>query len=237
MTLSNIVVNVMGFGISTITPQVDQAPVTTVVSASTREDIGVAVTISGSDFDSNSLVVVLTALPNKGTLYTDSLSMTAVTVGASYYLPDGTNARTFYYVPNSRYSGTDSFTYYLNDGYLSSATATASLSVTFYNYAPTASNLATSTLENVNLTISLQMSDVEDVTSNLIAVISSLPDPTLGTLYHVNNKSAVQVNDLIAVSASQSVLFVPVTNKCCNAAMFTFMARDTAQQSSHILAC
>lgn len=48
---------------------VNQAPVPGVASMSTTKDIPAVVTVSGTDFESNSMVIVVEKLPTKGVLY------------------------------------------------------------------------------------------------------------------------------------------------------------------------
>ena len=65
-------------------------------------------------------------------------------------------------------------------------------------------------------------------------MITSLPDPAKGVLYHVNNNSVVHVDDLLASSAANTVKFVPTTYACCDVTIFTYRARDSALQFSDI---
>lgn len=64
--------------------------------------------------------------------------------------------------------------------------------------------------------------------------IRSLPDSKLGTIYHINNGSAVQVNDQIAASALHTVRYVPNLYACCDTSTFTFQVRDSGNQTSAI---
>ena len=65
-------------------------------------------------------------------------------------------------------------------------------------------------------------------------MITSLPDPAKGVLYHVNNNSVVHVDDLLASSAYNTVKFVPTTYACCDVTTFAYRARDGAHQYSDI---
>lgn len=129
------------------------------------------------------------------------------------------------------YFGTDSFRFYLTDGCTRSSSASANLSITFFNYPPTASDSNTFTDENVNFTIQLTVSDVEDSPAALSTFVRSLPDPSLATLYHTNNGSVVQLNDQLSTA---SVRYVPKVYACCETSTFTFQARDTANQFSSL---
>lgn len=74
----------------------NQAPVASVVAVTTREDIGVNVPLNGSDYDADSLNVVVETLPTRGTLYTNSSAILTVAAGTSYALPDGVSIPFFY---------------------------------------------------------------------------------------------------------------------------------------------
>lgn len=92
----------------TITP-VNDAPVANNVSITTTQNTAKAVTLSASDVDGDTLTYSIVASPTKG-----SLSGTA---------PNLT------YTPTSGQTGSDSFTYRVNDGTVNSNTATVSITI------------------------------------------------------------------------------------------------------------
>lgn len=231
--ISDIVITTVGWGVAIITPQLNRAPSASLISVTTREDIGVNIPFNGTDADSDSLFVLLQTLPSRGTLYVNSSSNVPVSAGVLYQLPDGQSTPLFYYAPNLHYYGADLIQFYLNDGCANSSLSNITLAVTFFNYPPTANNVATNTYENVNLTIQLVVSDLEDPASALISVIRVLPDPALGTLYHLNG-TMVQINDQLAPSASHRVVFAPTLYVCCDVATFTYQVMDTMPQYSGI---
>lgn len=92
------------------------APVASDVSGSGNEDATAAVTLSATDANSDQLTYSVVAQPTNGT----------VTVSGS----------TATYTPSGDFNGSDSFTYKANDGTVDSNTATASVTVTAVNDAP-----------------------------------------------------------------------------------------------------
>ncbi|MFT4605892.1 MAG: hypothetical protein ACI9W4_002637, partial [Rhodothermales bacterium] len=92
------------------------APTANNVSATVLEDGSGLVTLTGSDTENDALTFSVVAAPTNGTLSGTGSALT--------------------YTPNGDYFGADSFTYTANDGALTSAEATASLTVTGVNDAP-----------------------------------------------------------------------------------------------------
>jgi large repetitive protein len=119
----------------------------------TQEDVAVLGTLAGSDVDlpSQAVTFAVASNPTNGTLSAFSTSSGAFT-----------------YVPNLNYNGTDSFTYVVNDGTVNSAVATATISISPVNDAPTITLLgsANTTVLVGTATSSVELgataSDVED---------------------------------------------------------------------------
>lgn len=122
----------------------------------------------------------------------------------------------------------------MQDGCTRSASANASLTITFYNYPPAGATITTFTNENTNSSIQFTVSDVEDSMSNLVSIVRSLPDSNLATLYHINNGTAIKVGDMLAASVNHTVRYVPKLYACCDTSSFTFQVRDSGNQSSSI---
>jgi MYXO-CTERM domain-containing protein len=100
----------------TINP-INDAPVATAQSVSVDEDsAGVAITLAGTDVDGDALTFTVVTQPTSGTLS-----------GAAPFLT---------YVPNADFTGTDSFTFTVNDGTIDSAPATVDITVTAVNDPP-----------------------------------------------------------------------------------------------------
>jgi len=107
--------------------KVNDAPVAIAKSVKVNEDSSAnAVTLTGTDVDGDTLTYLIVASPSHGTL-------------------GGTGANKTY-TPTANYKGTDSFTFKVSDGVLSSVIATVSISISNLNDAPVISkaNLKTS---------------------------------------------------------------------------------------------
>ncbi|MBK5268344.1 MAG: tandem-95 repeat protein, partial [Acidimicrobiia bacterium] len=124
----------------TVTP-VNDAPVAIDQSVSTAEDTAVAVTLAGSDVDGDGLTYSVLAVPTHGTLSGTAPNLT--------------------YTPAADYSGSDSFTFKVNDGAVDSNTATVSITVTAVNDAPVANNLSVFTAEDTAVAVTLTASDID----------------------------------------------------------------------------
>jgi hypothetical protein len=85
------------------------------------------------------------------------------------------------YTPAANYNGSDSFTFTTNDGLLTSAAATVSLTMTAVNDAPTANGQSVNTPVDTPVTISLAGSDV-DGGSLTFAVGTPPAQGTLGAI-------------------------------------------------------
>jgi hypothetical protein len=120
---------------------VNDAPVATARSLSTSEDNSVAFTLAGSDVDGDSLTYILATMPGKGSL-----------LGTPPHLT---------YQPAANQSGSDSFTFRVNDGTVDSANATVSISVSAVNDPPVAIPRSASTLEDTAVAVTLSGTDVE----------------------------------------------------------------------------
>ncbi len=86
----------------------NDAPVSSAVSASTNEDTAKAITLSATDVEGSSLTYSVVATNN------GSVSISGATAT---------------YTPDSNWNGTDTFTYRANDGSLNSNTATVTVTV------------------------------------------------------------------------------------------------------------
>ena len=120
---------------------VNHAPVANNQSVTVPQDASVAITLTGSDADANSLTYTVVSPPSHGTLSGSAPNLT--------------------YSPALNYVGSDSFTFKANDGTVDSNIATASIEVTPVNHAPIANNQSITLAENVLTTITLTGSDVD----------------------------------------------------------------------------
>ena len=140
-----------------IVEQNDQ-PVANAQNVSTNEDSNVAITLTGSDIENNDLTYVVVAQPKNGTLSGSAPNLT--------------------YTPNVNFAGSDSFTFTVNDGELTSEAVTVNIEIAAQNDQPVANAQAVSTNEDNNVAITLIGSDIEN--SDLTYVVAT--QPTNGTL-------------------------------------------------------
>ncbi len=136
----------------------NQAPVAQAGSVITSEDNPVSVTLTGSDPEGNPFTFTVDASPVNGTL-------TGV-------------APNLIYTPHPDFHGSDAFTFTVNDGGLTSNTATVSITVTPVNDGPTVSSMTLSTDEDTPATVTLSVSDADGDALSYTVVTA----PTKGTL-------------------------------------------------------
>jgi hypothetical protein len=132
---------------------VNDLPVATAALVSGTEDTPLAVTVSGSDADGDSLAYTITTLPLHG-----SLSGTAPHL---------------LYAPDSNWNGTDTFAITASDGVATSAPVTISLSISAVNDVPAAAAMGVETAEDMAKTITLSGTDPDG--DPLTAVLTTLP--------------------------------------------------------------
>lgn len=148
-------------GIATVTITIaatNDAPTADGAAVTTAEDTSVPITLTGSDPEGTALSFSVATGPANG-----SLSGTA---------PD------LVYQPNANYFGSDSFTFTVNDGELTSTAATVSLTVTPVNDLPQADDLSIDAVAGVGVAVPLSGSD-DDGDALTFAVVSG---PANGTL-------------------------------------------------------
>ena len=163
---------------------INQAPTARNLSIETDEDHPVAVTLNGSDPEGSSLSYSYTT-PSNGSLSGTAPSLT--------------------YTPNADYSGSDSFTYTVNDGLLTSNTATVSITVHEFNDSPQISDISDQTIDEDTSTgaVSFTVSDTETPAGNLTVTASS-------------NNTPLIPNDGIVIggtTASRTVTITPEPNQ------------------------
>ncbi len=174
---------------------VNNPPVAYGQSVSTLRDTPLDITLSGSDPDGNPLTYSVVTSPGQGVL--------------SGTPPDVT------YTPASGYTGTDSFTFKVNDGTVDSAPATVSISVTAPNVPPVANAQSVTTNEDTTKGIVLSGSDADgdpltyQVTANPSHGSLSGTKPNLtytpSANYNGSDSFTFKVNDGQADSAPATV--------------------------------
>lgn len=185
----------------TITIANNQAPVADPGNLQTNEDTPLSGTLTGSDADGDPLEFFLGSfVPLHGTV-------------------DITLDGTFVYTPSSNFHGTDSFTFYVNDGIGNSAEVTVTVSVLSVNDLPVASAASFNTNEDTPFSGTLTASDVDGDSLTFVAgsvapshgAVTINPDGTFtytpNLNYHGSDTFTFKVNDGTADSAEATVTF------------------------------
>ncbi|WP_164779819.1 Ig-like domain-containing protein, partial [Paenibacillus kobensis] len=148
---------------------VNHAPTAFAQQVTTDEDTPVAITLTGTDPDGDSLTYTITGGPANGTL--GALTGSDVT-----------------YTPNPGYTGADSFTFKVRDGAgLESAPVTVDITVNPVNHAPAAAGQQVTTDEDTAVTITLAGTDSDG--DALTFEIGT--QPLHGTLSTVNGNQVI----------------------------------------------
>ncbi len=186
--------------VSIMVVAVDDVPTADRQSETTKVDRSAAITLTGSDIDSDTLSFAIATQPKHGTLAFGS---------------DFARSGELVYTPEARFTGSDSFAFKLNDGTTDSTSAMVSINVT-PNRVPMAELQAVTTTEDLPVAVTLGGSDPDEDT----LVYSVITGPTHGVLngtapiltYTPNRDFAgpdsftFKVNDGAAFSALATVL-------------------------------
>ena len=156
----------------TVTP-VPDAPIANAASIVVAEDSFVSFTLTGSDPDGpTTLTYNIVTPPAHGTLTGTAPNLT--------------------YTPDPNYNGSDSFTFTVNDGSLTSSAVTVSITVTPVNDASVASNATITTAEDTQVGIPLAATDIDgDALTYSIVTL-----PAHGTLSCTNCANPIYTPDL-----------------------------------------
>ena len=144
---------------------VNDGPTANNQAVTTDEDTSVAITLTGSDPENNPLTFTVETPPAKGSLNGSPPNMT--------------------YIPNPNSWGTDSFTFTVSDGSITSAPATITITVNPVNDVPTAIGFSETTSEDTPVTLTLLGSDPEGDP----LTFSIVGEPSNGTLGPVTGSS------------------------------------------------
>lgn len=168
----------------------DNAPEVDDLLLEVTEDGVLHISPIGQDIDNDLLTFSVNSQPKKGTL--------EVVAGL------------WVYTPNQNYSGVDTFTYVANDGFKSSVPATVVISILPVNDAPEVIDLSLSTFVNKDLSIALNVTDVEN--DELSFSVIQLPKngeligdfPTL--LYRPDNQYIGGDSVVVSISDGKNVV-------------------------------
>jgi gliding motility-associated-like protein len=124
----------------TVTP-VNDAPIANNQTVTVQEDVAKDITLTGSDVDGDALTFTILTQPAQGVL-------------------SGSGANVVY-TPGANYSGSDSFTFKVNDGTVDSNVATVTINVVPVNDAPVAVDDIITTPEDVAVTFNISSNDTD----------------------------------------------------------------------------
>ena len=220
---------------------VDDAPTTSDISKSTNEDT--TLTFTATDFtgafndpDGHTLKSVkIVTLPESahGTLKSGS-PRAAVSAGD---MIAAAKLGTLVFEPVANWNGATSFTFKVTDStdQESTAAATATITVTAVNDAPTASGISKSTSEDTTLTFAATdftgaFNDPDGHTLKSVTIVT-LPNTTHGALKSGSPRAAVSAGDTIAAADLGTLVFEPAAN-WNGTAGFTFKVTDATDQES-----
>jgi uncharacterized repeat protein (TIGR01451 family) len=178
---------------------VNDAPVAFSQSVTNLEDTVLPITLTGADVDGPVTNFVLVSLPLHGVLSGSGANLT--------------------YTPTNNYFGPDSFTFTVNDGSLTSAVATVSITVLAVNDAPSAVANSYTVGQNLPLVITAPgvLTNDTDVESNaLTAVLVGNP-----------------ANGALTFNANGSFTYTP-TNDFTGVDSFTYRASDGQTNSAAV---
>ena len=133
-------------------------PTAVAKTVTTNEDTDLAISLTGTDADGDTLTYSIVTTPGKGTIIGSGGNIT--------------------YRPNANTSGSDSFTFMANDGADDSPPATVSIAITPVNDLPVAIGWTATTAEDTAVGIVLAGNDLEGSTLSF-AIVGS---PSKGTL-------------------------------------------------------
>lgn len=163
---------------------VNDAPTANNQAVVTNEDTAIAIPLSVSDVDGNTLTVSFGYQSHNGTVSADNSVVT--------------------YTPTSGYSGSDSFTYRVTDGSAWSSTATVDITVNAVNDAPVAEDAQLTLLSGQTRIIDLNATD----TDGTIASYQLLTPVHLGQTELVNHHLSYRATTL--GSGTETIDFVAV---------------------------
>ena len=148
----------------------NQPPTANATSATTNEEVPVAVALSGSDPDTCELTFSIVTPPTKGTL--GSIGASDLRRGCP-----NTDSASVTYTPSLNATGADSFTYRVFDGTTNSAPVTASLTINPVEDLPTATGATGTTTTNEDTALGLTVRGTDPETCNLTFNAAGHDDP------------------------------------------------------------
>jgi len=173
---------------------VNDAPSAVAQSMTTSEDTGLSIVLLSTDPDAgNTLTATVLSQPTKGTLSGTAPNIT--------------------YTPSLNFSGSDSFTFKVNDGTVDSGVETVTISVVAVNDAPVLGAVAVAGQEDttVSFTSALFSTQYSDLESNPFTSLTVATLPASGSLKLAG--AAVTVGQVILVADLGGLTYAPALNE------------------------
>jgi len=158
------------------------APTVSNQAVATNEDTPLSVTLSGFDAEQCELQFVVVGGPAKGTL--GAITNNGCTSGTP-----NTDTAVLTFTPGANLNGSDSFTYRVSDGSLTSE-ATVSITINAVNDAPIAANRSVTTVVGTGVTVLMGATDVDSCE----LAFSVVQLPSSGTLGAIANDACASAN-------------------------------------------
>ena len=193
---------------------INDPPVAQGQSVAANEDSPVVITLAASDADNSGLTYSIITGPAKGTLGSISAPNCSANGNGSHC------TATVTYTPGVNFSGSDSFTFKANDGFLDSNTATVSISINPIDDVAVAANDVYNAFKDRPLVLSApgilgNDNDIDGAQSNLTAVLVAAP----------TNAAAFTLN------SDGSFSYTPIAN-FTGTDSFTYKANDGTSDSN-----
>jgi len=209
-------VNTSAAATATITVSaVNDAPSATALSFSTNEDVSYVsdgttrAHLAGVDAENSALGCAKASDPSHG----------AVTVNSDC---------SFSYAPTANYNGSDSFTFTVSDGALSSSAATATITVSPVNDAPTSLGPVSTVTTSVDVAASITLTSTDVEASSLTYTVTS--QPVYGTLSGTPpNLTYTPLNDW---AGNDSFQFSVSDGELSSSATVTILVNDTFESAA-----
>ena len=190
--------------VSITVSSVNNPPVADDQSVTTNEDTPITITLTGSDPNGDCPLTFSVNQPSNGSL--GSITNQQCT--------SGTGSADVTYTPDTGYSGSDSFTFQIDDGEFSD-TGTVSITVSSVNNPPVADDQSVTTNEDIPITITLTGSDP----NGDCPLTFSVNQPSNGSLGSVTNQQCT------SGTGSADVTYTPDTGYT-GSDSFTFDVSD-----------
>ncbi len=200
---------------------VNDTPVANSQTAMTPEDTATPITLSGIDVDGGPLSFAIASGPSHGTLGAlGAPSCTTDVNGVS------TCTAAVTYTPTGNFNGSDSFTFTVSNGSLTSNAGTVTIDVTAANDAPVALDQTLTSLEDTAKTVTLSATDA-DGNSLTFSIVASPLHGSLSAIAPV--ACTTDVNGISTCTAD--VMYTPTTG-FTGPDSFTFKANDGGLDSN-----